>query len=145
MTLASQPFMLGQSNYLSVDPPRKVIAKRSSSAETKLALHVQSGYHVNSNTPAEDYLIPLRLRWEPGPLTPVEVVFPKPELQKYQFSEKPLSVFTGDFQIVTRFKAETNAPAGPGVLLGKLRYQACSHDTCYRPATVEIRLPFDIQ
>jgi hypothetical protein len=29
--------------------------------------------------------------------------------------------------------------------VGKLHYQACSHNTCYRPATAEIRLPFEIQ
>jgi hypothetical protein len=124
-----------------VDSPPKIAAKRDGTVEAKLAVHIQSGYHVNSNAPAEDYLIPLRLRWEPGPLTPVEVVFPKPEIEKYEFSEKPLSVFSGDFQILTRFKVER----GPGVLLGKLRYQACSHDTCYRPVTLEIRLPYEIQ
>ena len=29
-------------------------------------------------------------------------------------------------------------------LVGKVRYQACSDDTCYRPAVVEIRLPYEI-
>lgn len=109
-------------------------------------MHLESGYHVNSNTPTEEYLIPLRLTWEAGaPLKPVEVVYPKPQMEKYDYSSKPISVFTGDFQIVTRFKGEANAPGGPGVLAGKLRYQACSHDTCYPPKTVEVRLPYDIQ
>jgi hypothetical protein len=143
--LASQHSLLAQSNHLTVDSPPKIAAKRDGTVEAKLAVHIQSGYHVNSNAPAEDYLIPLRLRWEPGPLAPVEVVFPKPEMEKYEFSEKPLSVFSGDFQILTRFRVEAKAERGPGVLLGKLRYQACSHDTCYRPVTLEIRLPYEIQ
>jgi hypothetical protein len=143
--LFGQPRLLAQSNHLGVDPPPKLAAKRGGTAEAKLAVHVESGYHVNSNAPAEDYLIPLRLRWETGPLAPAEVVYPKPETEKYEFSEKPLSVFTGDFQILTRFKVEASAAPGPGVLLGKLRYQACSRDTCYRPVTLEIRLPYEIQ
>ncbi|MGC9972524.1 MAG: protein-disulfide reductase DsbD domain-containing protein [Bryobacteraceae bacterium] len=143
--LAGQPSLLAQSNHLTVDSPPKIMAKRDGRVEAKLAVHIQGGYHVNSNAPAEDYLIPIRLRWEPGPLTPAEVVFPKPEIEKYEFSETPLSVFSGDFQILTRFKVEAKAERGPGVLLGKLRYQACSHDTCYRPVTLEIRLPYEIQ
>jgi hypothetical protein len=143
--LASQPLSLAQSNRLTVETPAKLVVRRGGEAEAKLAVHVESGYHVNSNAPAEDYLIPISLKWEAGALSPVEVVYPKPEMQKYEFSEKPLSVFTGDFQILTRFRSEANAAPGPGVLVGKLRYQACSHNTCYRPVTLEIRLPYEIQ
>jgi hypothetical protein len=127
-----------------VDAPRPIAVKRDGVAVAKLEVRVRSGYHVNSNMPAEEYLIPLRLRWETGALTEVETVFPKPQMEKYEFSEKPLSVFTGDFEITTRFKAAAGAAAGPGVMVGKLRYQACSNNTCYRPATVEIRLPYEI-
>ena len=143
--LASPTLSLAQSNHLTVETPAKLVARRGGVAEAKLAVHVESGYHVNSNAPAEDYLIPLRLQWEAGALAAVEVVFPKPEMQKYEFSEKPLSVFSGDFHILTRFRSEANAAPGPGVLVGKLRYQACSHNTCYRPVTLEIRLPYEIQ
>ncbi len=99
---------------------------------------------MNSNTPNEDYLIPLRLKWEQGPLAAVEVVYPKPEQKNYSFSTKPVSVFTGEFQIITKFKVAANALAGPGVVVGKLHYQACSEDTCYRPATLEIPLAYEI-
>ena len=143
--LSSLSVSLAQGNYLSVDPPRKVAVKRGGAAEVRLTVHVRNGYHVNSDAPEEDYLIPTRLRWEAGALTATETVFPKPEVERYSFSEKPLAVFSGDFQIVVRFKADAGAQAGPGTLAGKLRYQACSNDTCYRPATAEIRLPYEIQ
>jgi hypothetical protein len=133
------------SRFLTAAPPRKIVAQRNTTVEARLSLQLRAGYHVNSNAPSDDYFIPLRLSWESGPLESVEVVYPKPEERSYPFSPKPVSVFTGEFQIVTRFKADAKAPAGPGVLLGKLRYQACSEDTCYRPATIEIRLPFEIR
>jgi hypothetical protein len=132
------------SQLLTVPPPQKVDGKRNETIEARITLQLRNGYHVNSNTPNDDYLIPLRLRWEPGPLAAVDVTFPKPEQRNYSFSSKPVSVFTGAFQVTTRFKVDANAPAGPGVLVGKLRYQACSEDTCYRPATVEVRLPYEL-
>jgi hypothetical protein len=133
------------SPLLTATPPQKIAARRDAVVEARITIQVRSGYHVNSNTPNEDYLIPLRLRWESGPLAPVEAIYPKPEEKNYPFSPKPVSVFTGEFQVVTRFKVDAGAPAGPGVLIGRLRYQACSDDTCYRPATVEIRLPYEIR
>jgi hypothetical protein len=130
---------------LTAAPPQRIAASRNQTVEARVAVQVRSGYHANSNAPNEDYLIPLRLKWEGGPLTAVEVIYPKPEEKSYPFATKPVSVFTGAFEVVTRFKVDAAAPAGPGVLLGKLRYQACSEDTCYRPATVEIRLPYEIR
>jgi len=133
------------SPLLTATPPQKIAARRDATVEPRVSIQLRSGYHANSNAPNEDYLIPLRLRWESGPLVPVDVIYPKPEEKNYPFSSKPVSVFTGEFEIVTRFKVDGRAPAGPGVLIGKLRYQACSEDTCYRPATVEIRLPYEIR
>lgn len=143
--LAGPALLLAQGNFLMVDPPRKIAAKRGETVEARLAVRVRDGFHVNSDQPAEDYLIPLRLKWEAGPLAPEAIVFPKPEMRKYEFSQKPLSVFTGNFEITARFKVDPKAAPGPGVLVGKLHYQACSHNTCYRPATVEVRLPYEIQ
>jgi hypothetical protein len=133
------------SPLLTATPPQKIAARRDATVEARVSIQVRTGYHANSNAPNEDYLIPLRLRWESGPLAPLDVVYPKPEEKSYPFSSKPVSVFTGSFEVVTRFKVDGNAPAGPGVLVGKLRYQACSDDTCYRPATLEIRLPYEIR
>lgn len=135
----------GQGSFVSVDPPQKTAVKRGGTAEVRLTAHVRNGYHINSDAPEEDYLIPTRLRWEPGALAAAEILFPKPERRQFSFSDKPIPVFAGQFQIVVRLKADADAPPGPGTLVGKLRYQACSDTTCYRPATAEIRLPYEIQ
>lgn len=130
---------------LSVAPPRKVTVKRGAAVEAKLDVSLQPGFHVNSDKPDDEYLIPLRLRWEQGPLAPVEIVYPAAEHKKYSYSEKPLAVFAQRFQIVTRFKAAAGAPPGPGILTGKLRYQACAEDRCYPPRTVDVKLPYTIE
>jgi len=113
-------------------------------ADSALPLELRPGYHVNSNTPSDEYLIPLRLTWNPGPLAASGFTFPQPRMEKYSFSEKPLSVFTGDFQIVTHFKASANAAPGPATLTGKLRYQACNNSMCLPPKTLDVSLQVEI-
>jgi len=129
---------------LSVAPPEKLIAKAGSTVQARLSVRIQSGYHANSNTPSDEYLIPMRLTWTSSPLETAEVVYPKPDMEKYSFSDKPLSVFTGNFELLTRFKVPPAAAPGQLVLAGKLRYQACNDRMCLAPKTVEVSLPVEV-
>jgi thiol:disulfide interchange protein DsbD len=129
---------------LTIAPPVKITAKTGSTMETKIHLHLGSEYHANSNTPSDDFLIPMRLTWSAGPLESTEVIYPKPEMGKYSFSDKPLSVFSGDFDIVTKFKVAATANPGPTVVAGKLRYQACNDRMCLPPKTLDVSLPVDV-
>ncbi len=144
------PFLLVAQNntkqYLSLGELPKVAGKRSAAVQVKIPVTVQMGFHVNSNTPSEEYLIPLKLTWKStGALEGGTVAYPKPSLEKYEFAEKPLSVFTGDFALTANFKVAANAPAGPGVASGQLRYQACNDRACYPPKTLEVNLPYQVQ
>jgi thiol:disulfide interchange protein DsbD len=140
------PGLYPQSNpILTVAPPQKLVAKRGSTATAKLDISLGSGYHVNSNAPHEDYLIPLKLTWTAAPLEVAEVGYPKGHDEKYQFSERPLSVYTGTVEIATKFKVPADAASGMSILLGKLRYQACNDRMCFPPKTVEVKLPVEIR
>lgn len=133
------------SAIVSVETPKTLVLKRGASAEAKIAVSVQPGFHVNSNTPSDAYLIPLKLTWTPGALQPGDVTFPKPQMEKYEFSDKPLSVFTGNFDLMAKLTAPATATAGPGMMVGKLRYQACNNNACFPPKSVEVRLSYQIQ
>lgn len=123
-----------------------MVAKRNSEVSAKIAVALGAGYHVNSNAPHEAYLIPLKLTWAAAPLEVANVTYPKPADETYPFSpDQPLSVFTGNFDIVTKFKVPANASGGLMVLAGKLRYQACNNTMCFPPKTVEIKLPAEIR
>jgi hypothetical protein len=98
--------------------------------------HLASGYHANSNKPSDDYLIPL---------TAEKVVYPAGSMEKYPFSEKPLSVVTGDFAIATTFKVTPGAATGPAALKGSLRYQACDTQRCYAPKTVPVKVTVSVE
>lgn len=65
-------------------------------------------------------------------------------MEKYAFSEKPLSVFTGDFDITTKFKVPVTAAPGMQIVTGKLRYQACTNKECFAPKTIDVKLAVDI-
>ena len=123
-----------------------MVGQRSATVQAKIPISVQSGFHVNSNKPSEEYLIPLKLTWtSTGALQPGAIAYPKPSLEKYEFAEKPLSVLTGNFDLVANFKVAANASAGPGAVSGKLRYQACNNRACFPPKTIDVTIPYQIQ
>ncbi|MCX6627237.1 MAG: protein-disulfide reductase DsbD family protein [Candidatus Solibacter sp.] len=126
--------------------PQKAAGKRNAALQVKIPVVVKEGYHVNSNKPSEEYLIPLKLTWtQMGALEGGTVTYPKPALEKYEFSEQPLSVYSGAFDLVANFKVAANAQAGPGAVAGKLRYQACSTKACYPPKAVDITVSYQVQ
>ena len=147
-TLLSLPCLFAQASskgYLSVGEVPKVVGQRNATVDAVIPITVQEGFHVNSNKPSEEYLIPLKLTWSgTGALQPETLVFPKPSLEKYEFAEKPLSVFTGKFDLVAKFKVAPKAEAGPGAVSGKLRYQACNNRACFAPRTVDVNIYYEI-
>jgi hypothetical protein len=144
--LLSLPALPQSSGYLTLGKIAKAGGARNAAVQVKIPCVIQKGYHVNSNSPSDEYLIPLKLTWkDTGALEGGQVAYPKPSVEKYEFSEKPLSVFTGSFDLVANFKVAANAPAGPGVAVGQLRYQACSDKACYPPKNIEVAVPYQVQ
>lgn len=145
MLLTRLPYIAAQSNgHLTVGAPAKISGARNASVQAKIPVAIDAGFHVNSNKPMDEYLIPLSLTWTaPGALEAGTVIYPKPVIEKV--ADKPLAVFTGRFDLIANFKISANAAAGPGVAAGKLRYQACNSTTCFPPKTVEISVPYQIQ
>jgi thiol:disulfide interchange protein DsbD len=140
------PYSFGQNNnVLSVSPPPRVHAKRGQEVTAPITAELQAGFHVNSNQPADEYLIPLKLTWVKGPLETVQVSYPKPLLEHFAFSQKPVSIFSGKFEIVTKFKTAPAAQPGMALMNGKLRFQACNDRECLPPKTVDVQFTVDVQ
>ena len=117
--------------------------KQGTAAKLELVLDIDSGYHINSNRPNDRNLVATALKFDKMPglvLTPV--VYPKAKMQKFEFSEKPLSVFEGN--IVLRFTARALPTAGGNTLKGKLTIQACNDQLCLRPQTVDVSIPIEV-
>jgi DsbC/DsbD-like thiol-disulfide interchange protein len=118
-------------------------ARRGTTVSETLAVTVASGFHVNSNKPKDEFLIPLRLTWGAGPLQAKTISYPTAEQVKV--GADTLDVYTGKFTVKTEFAVSQQASPGITMLEGKLRYQACDNVSCKRPATLTVQLPVSIQ
>lgn len=125
----------------SVIPPTAVRIKAGEELSVPLKVVIRPGYHINSNSPAEDYLIPTRLTWNDAGLKVKSIDYPKPESVNYEFSEKPLSVFSGSITLRSTLAVPDPVPPGLKELNGKLRYQACTEKACLPPVTVDVSVP----
>jgi hypothetical protein len=130
---------------LTVAPIARVAAKRGGVTAVTSRVTLADGLHCNSNAPNDEYLIPLRLTWDAKDLGTATVEYPKAKLEKSEFSAKPVSVFEGTFDIVTKFAVPATAPAGMGMAEGKLRYQACNSKMCFPPKTVSVKFTYDLR
>ena len=133
-----------QSNVLTVEAPARTVLKKTDAVDVKFKVTLKPGFHVNSNKPSDEYLIPLRLSFDGTPIESVSTQFPVPKMEKYVFSEKPLSVYSGEFEIVAKLKAKPDARQGINFGTAKLRYQACDSNSCLPPKTLEIKVPFEV-
>jgi hypothetical protein len=122
-----------------------VKAAKGATATITIKAHLASGYHANSHTPTDAYLIPLALTWTDGPLKMQKIDYPAGSMEKYPFSDKPLSVVTGDFSITTQFKVPANAASGPAAQKGGLKFQACDTQRCYAPKTVPVNITVSVE
>ena len=144
VSLFGQTSLNSLSNVVNVVAPEKLVAKRGVAQPIEFTIQVRSGYHVNSNKPADEYLIPLRWTFE-GPLPVSELVYPQPKMQKFEFSQKPMSVYEGDIRTTAKVTVPAKAAAGTQHVVGKLRYQACNDRMCLPPRTLEVKVPVEIR
>ena len=148
MLLLAAPSLFSQSQgsaVLSVAAPDRLTIRRGASAEVTLKAQLQPGFHVNSNAPGDEFLIPLKLSWAKDPLDSGQITYPKPQMEKFAFSTNPISVYSGNFEIATRFKAPDSAAPGLALMTGKLRYQACNNKECLPPRTIDVKVAVEIQ
>jgi Disulphide bond corrector protein DsbC len=143
-TLGLLPLLLpAQQSKVIITPPSEVVAKRGSTVTQTLKLEVPPGFHVNSDKPKDEFIIPLKLTWADGLLLTKSITYPKAE--EIKVGTQDLTVFTGNFTIQTEFEAPSQTPKGQGSMTGKLRYQACNNQMCFRPMTVDIRVPVTVE
>lgn len=116
------------------------------SAEAKVRLNIDSGYHVNANPPTFSYLKPTELAINSKP--PISVgstIYPGATTRKFQFADKPLAVYEGETVIKVQLKVDKGASQGKQNLSGKLRVQACDEEVCYPPGERDIVIPVNIK
>ena len=126
-------------------PAPVVTVMQGKPATVPLSFRVASGYHINSNRPKSEFLIPTVLKVE----ATTDIVIGKttyPEGQDMSFTFAPdekLNVYTGDFKVDVLVRPLHSVQAGKYIVRGTLKYQACDNAACYPPK--QLPISFDVK
>ena len=111
-----------------------------------LQVTVPGKYHVQSNKPLDEFLIPTTLTVTPPKgLTVREVVFPEAmTLDAPGISDVPVSVFEQVFVIGVAIEIGPDVEPGTHSLAIVLGYQACDDKYCLAPTSKELRRTIEV-
>jgi Thiol:disulfide interchange protein DsbD, N-terminal len=143
--LATAAAQTGKPPSVVVAPLPLVTAERTKQTVVHLNFRVPSGYHVNSNTPKSEFLIPTTLRMDlPTDIVLGRIQYPEGKDLSFPFSpDEKLNVYTGDFSIDLVVHPLHSVVPGKYGMHGTLRYQACDNAACYPPKTLPVN--FDVK
>jgi hypothetical protein len=111
-----------------------------------LRLDIKAGWHINSNTPSLEYLIPTKVEFpEPGSVLVDQVVYPEARLVTLKFADTKLSVYEGAGTVRATIRPPRDRAPGESKARARLTYQACSDTTCLAPETVEFLVPLRVE
>jgi hypothetical protein len=126
--------------------PQPVEIPLGGSAEAKVPVTIQSGYHINANPPTYPYLKATQLELTAADGVSVAfVTYPRALTRKFPFAEKPLAVYEGHTELKATLKADKSAKPGQRSISARLRIQACDDQVCYPPGTIELAIPANIK
>jgi hypothetical protein len=129
---------------ITVAPIENVTVKRGKSAPVQMQFRVAPGFHINSNKPKSELLLPTVVNFDvPTNVSIAKVTYPAGEELTFPFSpDEKLSVYTGDFTVKGLVAVSKETTKGTYRVHGVLRYQACDNRACYPPTSVP--LAFDV-
>ena len=132
--------------WVAAEPIGPVSVAAGQSATATLRFRVADGYHINSNKPKSELLIPTELKLEaPAGVRLGAVSYP--EGSEFALSFDPaekLSVYSGEFVVTAKLTALRGARAGSYPLNGVLSYQACNDRACFPPKKLPVSLEVKI-
>ncbi len=113
---------------------------RAAQTMVDLNFRVGGGFHINSNAPKSEFLIPTALKMDlPTDIILGKIAYPTGEDLAFPFSpDEKLSVYTGDFTIAVAVHPLHSVVPGKYIMHGTLRYQACDNAACYPPKNLPV-------
>jgi hypothetical protein len=115
---------------------------RGDSAVVRVVAVVPKGWHIQSNAPLDDFLIPTELKADGEGLRFGKAAFPKPLIKEFPALGGKVALFEDTIRITVaargakgKFEAKEFAKALEKSTIA-LRYQACNDSQCLPPKTV---------
>jgi DsbC/DsbD-like thiol-disulfide interchange protein len=141
MAMAQRPASVPR---VTAAPIEDVTVKQGGSVPVEMQFRVAPGFHINSNKPKSELLLPTVVSLDvPTNVSVAKVTYPTGEELAFPFSpDEKLSVYTGDFTVKGLVFAAKSTPKGTYRVHGNLRYQACDNRACYPPTNIP--LSFDV-
>jgi hypothetical protein len=139
------PPTTGKAPSVTIAPVPLVTAQRATQTMVELNFRVASGFHINSNTPKSEFLIPTALRMDlPTDIALGKIAYPAGQDLTFPFSpDETLNVYSGDFTITVAVHPLKSVVPGKYIMHGVLRYQACDNAQCFPPKTLPVS--FDVK
>lgn len=130
--------------YVSFEGASEASISPGKPAEVELRFRVKEGYHVNSNQPKSELLIPTTLKLDlPTDLAAGSITYPSGKDLSFPFDPSvKLNVYSDDFVVKAKLAAAKTATTGNFTVHGELHYQACSDNACYPPKSIPVQ--FDV-
>ena len=92
---------------------------------------VEKDWHINSNTPHEDYLIKTELKLaDTANFILTSIHYPQAKEIKLGFSDTPLSLYEGEFYISAGLVMKNDLKPGEHFAKAVLSYQSCNNANC---------------
>ena len=137
---------LAQPPQVLIDPVTETDAVHADgTARVGLDIALDPGYHVNSDAPLDDLLIPTVLRLDPPEGFTLEgVAFPEAILLEQVGVEEPLAVFEEEFTIGAALRVDASVAPGAYTVPGTLRYQACNDRMCFNPVNASVEFAVEV-
>ena len=135
----------GKSPSVTMVPVDTVTVPKATQTMVPLNFRVASGFHINSNTPKSEFLIPTALKMDvPTDIVLGKIEYPAGKDLAFPFSpDEKLNVYSGDFTINVAVHPLSSVIPGKYVMRGVLRYQACDNAQCFPPKTLPVS--FDVK
>ena len=136
---------LGRVPNVTMAPVPLVTAPRAAQTLVNLNFRVGSDFHINSNTPKSEFLIPTTLSIDvPTDIVLGKISYPPGKDLTFPFlPDETLNVYSGDFTVTVAVHPLHSVLPAKYVMHGTLRYQACDNAQCFPPKTLP--LSFEIK
>jgi len=135
---------LAQSSQIQINSEivlESTAAHAGTSIRGAISVQLEQGYHVNSNAPLDESLIPTVLNLDtPQGIRPVGLVYPEAVLFEQIGLIEPLAVFGEKFTIGFTLAISKDLPVDEYTIPVTLRYQACDETMCYMPSSLSTTL-----
>ena len=114
--------------------------------QARLRFRISPGFHINSNTPKSEFLIPTVLKLDaPTDIVVGKITYPPGEEMSFPFApNEKLSVYSGEFTVSVLVRPLHNVLPSKYMFHGQLRYQACDNAACYPPKNLPVKFEIKV-